>query len=78
MKVSAALALSALMNWAASTKRRVEGLVGLGVLVVEFLRGVQHVEGRRPAEHVVRAQHLVHVFVFQRLVVERRAGEVRC
>lgn len=55
----------------------VERLVGLGVFVVEFFGGVEHVERRLTAQHVIGTEHFMDVGVFQRLVLERRAGEVR-
>src|SRR5471030_63632 len=54
----------------------IERLVGLGVFVVEFLGGVEHVERRLTAQHVIGTEHLVHVRVLQFLILERRAGEV--
>src|SRR5690606_23590280 len=52
-----------------------EGLVGLGVVLAELLGGIQH--GRRVrAEQLVGVEHHVYVRIFQRLVLERRIGEV--
>jgi len=52
-----------------------KGLVGLGVVVAEFLGGEQ--QGRRVgAEQVIAVEHHMHVLVGQRLVLERRVGEV--
>ncbi|MNO07020.1 hypothetical protein D3C81_2290550 [compost metagenome] len=44
---------------------------------MEFFCGVEHVERCLTAEHVIGAQHFVHVGILQSLVLERRAGEMR-
>jgi hypothetical protein len=52
-----------------------EGLVSLGVVLAEFLGGIEH--GRRVrAEQLVGVEHHMHVRIFQRLVLERRIGEM--
>jgi hypothetical protein len=46
------------------------------VLIMKFLRGVQHIKGCLSAEYIIRTENFMDIAVFQRLILEWRAGEM--
>src|SRR5690606_25735473 len=56
-------------------QRSDESLVGPGVVVAELLGGIEHGRRVRP-EQLVGVEHHVHIGILQRLVLERRVGEM--